>query len=121
MIVAFRRLKWPSWVKYGIGFGIPILLAIAILGSNAVLERLQQRHLEDVRAVLARDALYALLRSPGWLLVASQVEGRVGFLTAELTRENPSQSRDVLAGMVRELQAVTDWPNATLNKLGVPE
>ena len=68
-----------------------------------------------------RDALYALLRHPGWLLVASQVEGRVGFLTAELTRENPSQSRDVLAGMVRELQAVTDWPNATLNKLGVPE
>ena len=54
-------------------------------------------------------------------MVAAQVKGRVGFLTAELTRENPSQSRDVLAGMVRELQAVTDWPNATLNKLGVPE
>ena len=68
-----------------------------------------------------RDALFGLLRHPGWLLVASQVEGRVGFLTAELTRENPAQPRDVLAGMVRELQAVTEWPSHTLNKLGVPE
>ena len=68
-----------------------------------------------------RDALYSLLRSPGWLLVAAQFEGRVGFLTAELTRENPSQSRDVLAGMIRELQAMVEWPSATLNKLGVPE
>lgn len=89
---------------------------VVVFGARSV--RVDGRPVTDEQK---RDALYALLRSPGWLLVAAQVKGRVGFLTAELTRENPSQSRDVLAGMVRELQAVTDWPNATLNKLGVPE
>lgn len=75
----------------------------------------------SLREADLRDALYALVNSPGWTALREAMLARRDYAVQDLVHEKPQQDRAVNAAFVRALDWVAAWPQQSLDKLGVEE